>query len=227
MKLSVIIPVYNEIGTLETILAKIEEVPVEKEIVIVDDGSSDGTRELLAKYERRPGYRIIYHPVNRGKGAAIRSAIGTATGDVLIIQDADLEYDPMDYLKLLKRYHPEERPVVYGSRFLNSENKHSYHSYYLGGRLVTFIANILFGLNLTDEPTCYKLFDSKLLKNIELKCERFEFCPEVTAKVARRGIKISEVPIHYFPRKITEGKKLRWTDGVAAVWTLLKYRVVK
>ncbi len=227
MKLSVIIPVYNEINTLEAILAKVEAVPVEKEIVIVDDGSSDGTRELLKKYEGRPGYRVIYHSVNRGKGAAIRSAIGAATGDVVIIQDADLEYDPMDYLKLLSCYHPEERPVVYGSRFLNSDNRHSYHSYYLGGRLVTIIANILFRLNLTDEPTCYKMFDSKLLKTIDLKCKRFEFCPEVTAKVARQGIKIPEVPINYFPRKITEGKKLRWTDGVAAVWTLLKYRIIR
>ena len=228
MKLSVLMPVYNEKDTIHQIIEKVQKVEIEKEIIIVDDYSTDGTRKILkTDYESIDNIHIIYHEKNWGKGKAIRSGLNFISGDITIIQDGDLEYDPEDYIKLIKPILDKSQDVVYGSRFLKSDNRHSYSRYYLGGRLVTFVTNLLYGQNLTDEPTCYKVFRSDLLKNLNLKCERFEFCPEVTAKIAKQGIKIPEIPINYYPRKIEEGKKIRWTDGIEAIWTLLKFRIIK
>jgi len=226
MKLSVLIPVHNEEKTLKDIIKKVQRISIEKEIIIVDDGSTDGTRGLLRELERQDNIRVIYQNQNRGKGAAIRTAIPFVTGDVTIIQDADLEYNPNDYLKLIEPIKTDNTKVVYGSRFLNKQNKHSYLRYYLGGLTLSLLTNLLYFQKLTDEPTCYKVFDSQLLKSLNLKCQKFEFCPEVTAKVAKRGIVIKEIPISYYPRSIAEGKKIRWRDGFKAIWTLIKYRVV-
>jgi len=226
MKLSVLIPVHNEEKTLKIIIKKVQKVPIKKEIIIVDDGSTDGTKGLLRELEQQDNIKVIYQNQNRGKGAAIRTAIPLVTGEVTIIQDADLEYDPADYLKLIEPIITNNTKVVYGSRFLNKQNKHSYLRYYLGGVTLSLLTNLLYSQKLTDEPTCYKVFDSQLLKSLNLKCRKFEFCPEVTAKVAKRGILIKEIPISYYPRSIAEGKKIRWRDGLKAIWTLFKYRVV-
>lgn len=217
---------FNEENTLQKIVAKIQEIPLAKEIIMVDDGSTDGTKTLLKNYERLDNVRVVYQSQNRGKGAAIRAAIPLIEGDVTIIQDADLEYDPRDYLKLIEPLNNNVK-VVYGSRFLNKQNRHSYRRFYFGGVLLSMLTNLLYFQKLTDEPTCYKVFDSQLLKAINLKCQGFEFCPEVTAKVAKRGIKIKEIPISYYPRSIKEGKKINWRDGLIAIWTLLKYRIIK
>lgn len=223
MKLSVIMPVYNEKKTILEIIEKVQQVAINKEIIIVDDCSTDGTREIL-KTVKADNIKLILHEANAGKGRAIRTGLAHVSGEITIIQDGDLEYDPNDYIKLIKPIQEKRHRVIYGSRFLLKENKHSHIQYLIGGQLVTFITNILFGQKLTDEPTCYKVFESQLLKSINLKCERFEFCPEVTAKVAKKGIKIKEIPINYYPRKMHEGKKIRWYDGAEAIWTLLKYR---
>ena len=225
MLLSVLIPAYNEVKNIQKILKKIGEVNIPKEIVVVDDGSTDGTRELLLQL-RSDEITVIFHEKNQGKGGAIKTAIQHATGNIIIIQDADLEYDPQDYYKLIPLIANGQEKVVYGSRFLNKKNKHSYISFLWGGQVVTWITNILYNQNLTDEPTCYKVFDATLLKSIKLNCTGFEFCPEVTAKVAKKGYKIPEIPINYFPRSISEGKKINWKDGVEAIWVLLKYRFV-
>lgn len=225
MLLSVLIPAYNEVHNIQNILNKIGEVNIPKEIIIVDDGSTDGTRELLNTL-KSDTIKVIFHEKNQGKGGAIRTAIEHSTGDIIIIQDADLEYDPQDYYKLIPVIESGKEKVVYGSRFLNKQNKHSYFSFFLGGQVVTWITNILYFQSLTDEPTCYKVFDAKLLKSIKLNCTGFEFCPEVTAKIAKLGYKIPEVPISYYPRSISEGKKINWKDGVEAIWVLFKYRFV-
>lgn len=226
MILSVIVPVYNEVNNIDLIIKRIQDVDIPKEIILVDDGSSDGTRDKLKAYMDRPGFKVIFHEKNRGKGAALRTGIEQVEGDVSIIQDADQEYDPQDYLKLVPPVASGQHKVMYGSRFLGRENKHSYWYFYFGGQVVTWFANILYNQRLTDEPTCYKVFDSKLLKAIPLNCEGFEFCPEVTAKVAKLGYKIPELPISYAPRTHEEGKKINWKDGIIALWTLLKYRFV-
>lgn len=226
MLLSVLIPAYNEIRSIDAIIAKIQAVAIDKEIIIVDDGSTDGTRERLATYAAVPNVRVIHHEKNQGKGAAIRTAISHIRGDIAIVQDADLEYEPEDYLKLVPVITDEGEKVVYGSRFLNPENRHSYFSFYLGGQVVTLLTNMLYNQRLTDEPTCYKVFERKFLQSIPLTCTGFEFCPEVTAKVAKRGIRIKEVPINYYPRSVAEGKKISWFDGLEAIWVLLKYRFI-
>lgn len=225
MLLSVLIPAYNEINNIQNILNKIGEVTIPMEIIVVDDGSTDGTRELLNTL-KSDKIKVVFHEKNQGKGGAIRTAIAHSKGDIIIIQDADLEYDPQDYYKLIPVIESGKEKVVYGSRFLNKQNKHSYFSFFLGGQVVTWITNLLYWQNLTDEPTCYKVFDAKLLKSIKLNCTGFEFCPEVTAKIAKLGYKIPEVPISYYPRSISEGKKINWKDGVEAIWVLLKYRFV-
>lgn len=225
MLLSVLIPAYNEINNIQNILEKIGEVNIPMEIIVVDDGSTDGTRELLNSL-KSDKIKVVFHEKNQGKGGAIKTAIEYSKGDIIIIQDADLEYDPQDYYKLIPVIESGKEKVVYGSRFLNKQNKHSYFSFFLGGQVVTWITNILYFQNLTDEPTCYKVFDAKLLKSIKLNCTGFEFCPEVTAKIAKMGYKIPEVPISYYPRSISEGKKINWKDGVEAIWVLFKYRFV-
>jgi len=224
MKLSVLVPIFNEEDTLEEMIKRVRDVPIEKEIIMVDDGSTDGSIEILKKYENIKNIKIIYHEENLGKGACIRTAREHISGDIVIIQDADLETDPNDYLKLIKPIENKETKVIYGSRFLNPENKRTYGAFYFGGLLVTSVANILFIQRLTDEPTCYKVFDADFFKSIPLNCRRFEFCPEITAKIAKKGIKIKEIPINYYPRSVKNGKKLRWTDGLEAIWTLIKYR---
>lgn len=229
--LSVIIPLYNEEKSVTIVLEMIAKVQlpygIGKEIIIIDDASSDNSRQVVEDYiHNHPAMNIhaIFHSRNSGKGSAIRSGIEFVSGDYVIIQDADLEYDPKDYATLLKCMIDENRKVVYGSRFLKKENKHSYQSFYWGGRLVSFITNILYGQRLTDEPTCYKLFEASLIRDMYLECERFEFCPEITAKVSRLGYKIKELPVNYYPRSIEDGKKITWIDGVEAIWVLIVYR---
>lgn len=224
MKLSVIIPVYNEEATIEKVIRRVKQAnpKLDIEILVVDDGSTDQTAEKVRAMVQ-PGLILLEQGVNRGKGAAIRTALERATGDVTVIQDADLEYDPYDYPLLLK---PMESgaSIVYGSRLLNKKNARAGWSYYLGGRLLSFVANQLYGLSITDEPTCYKVFTTSILREMKLECEGFEFCPEVTAKAALMGHQIVEVPISYYPRTEKEGKKIRWRDGLVALWVLLKNR---
>ncbi|XWW43956.1 glycosyltransferase family 2 protein [Fibrella sp. USSR17] len=222
--LTVIIPVYNEIHTIRALIDQVLQTPSVNEILIVDDCSTDGTREWLMSADLPDHVRVFMHDQNRGKGMAIRTAIHKATQEYTIIQDADLEYNPADYTLLLQVAHFQNTPVVYGSRFMNPHNRHSHQRFYWGGRSVTLVTNVLFRQRLTDEPTCYKLFKTSFLKRIPLNCERFEFCPEVTAKVAMSGIKIMEIPIRYMPRKLSEGKKIGFIDGLEAIYTLVRYR---
>ncbi|MFH0852567.1 MAG: glycosyltransferase family 2 protein [bacterium] len=230
MKLSIIIPVFNEAQTIEELLAKVQnaDLGVEKEIIIVDDCSTDGTREILEKY--RDKYIVLRHEKNHGKGKAIRTGLANASGDWVVIQDADLEYDPNDLKLLVGKAKEVQVKVVYGSRRLHHsyfKRRHSGHIFALGGIFLTWVTNLLYGIKITDEPTCYKMFKTELLKSINLECQRFEFCPEVTAKVAKRKIPIYEVPISYSPRHKNEGKKIGWRDAFKAVVTLLKYRFKK
>ncbi|MEJ2745523.1 MAG: glycosyltransferase family 2 protein [bacterium] len=226
MKLSIIIPCYNEKGTILECLQRVVSVDlgaVEKEIIIVDDSSIDGTREILQGIDHGLA-KIIFHSNNSGKGLAIRNALNYVTGDVVIIQDADLEYDPNDYRKLLKVINDGHASVVYGSRRLNKANQWSYISSAFGGILLSILTNLLYRSKITDEPTCYKMFKTEVIKGIKLECIGFEFCPEITAKILKRGIDIKEVPISYMPRHIEEGKKINWRDGLVAIKTLIKYR---
>ncbi|MCX5852599.1 MAG: glycosyltransferase family 2 protein [Deltaproteobacteria bacterium] len=221
MKLSVIIPTYNEAKTLPAILRQVIAVPVDKEIIIVDDGSGDQTPSVLDMYKDNVDITILRHQRNMGKGRAIRSAINHVTGDIVIIQDADLEYDPSDYVKLIRPIEEGEAETVYGVR---TGSRHSYLRYYLGGKMLSILASFLFGQWLKDISTCYKVFKAELIHSIPFECSRFDFDFEITAKILKRGIRIKEVPIRYYPRSFTEGKKIRWTDGIMAAWTLCKYR---
>jgi glycosyltransferase involved in cell wall biosynthesis len=225
MKLSVIIPAYNEEKTIEEIIKRVFRVllPVSKEIIVVDDKSTDKTLKILEELQNKYNLVIVRHSKNSGKGSAIRSGLKKASGDFVIIQDADLEYDPNDYEKLLKPFLQDNAQVVYGSRIMGSK-KRGKLAFYLGGRGVTLMTNIICGTNITDEPTCYKVFKKDLLDSLNLQSKGFEFCPEVTAKIAKRKIKIFEVPISYSPRAKSEGKKIKWRDGFVAIWTLFKCR---
>lgn len=223
MKLSVVIPVYNEADTILETLNRVKNVKLDKEIIVVDDCSTDGTRDILKK---TTGINLCFHEKNMGKGMAIRSALKEVTGDIVIIQDADLEYDPNDYYSIIEPIISSKAEVVYGSRFLNGKPKMN-PANYLANRILAVASNVLFSAGITDEATCYKAFKTSLLRNIDLKCRRFEFCPEVTAKIRRIGIKIHEVPITYSSRTMAQGKKINWWDGVTAIWTLIKYRIVK
>lgn len=227
MKLSIIVPVYNEKNTILEILKRLTDLnlgAIEKEIILVDDCSNDGTRQII---EGLTGsYKIIFHDKNQGKGFAIRSGLKETTGDYVVIQDADMEYDPKDLKTMVEKMITEKIPVLYGSRRLRKENvQYSGLLFYFGGWLLTAVANILYGQKLTDEPTCYKMFQTDFIKSLPLRSRRFEFCPEVTALSALRGIKIPEIPISYYPRHKKEGKKIRWHDALTAVWVLLKYRL--
>ncbi len=225
MKLSIIIPVYNEKSTIRQLLEKVTSLDIEKEIIIIDDSSTDGTREILGSTPNVNNYKILYHEKNQGKGRAIRTGLAEATGDYTVIQDADLEYDPQDLVKMFSYIRANNLEVLYGSRRLNKDNeKYAGLSYYLGGIFLSWVTNILYSQKITDEPTCYKMFKTDFLKSLPLVCERFEFCPEVTALTALRGIKIVEVPINYYPRSKEEGKKIGWQDGLAALRTLCIYR---
>lgn len=225
MKLSILIPVYNEERTIADLLDRVLAVDVgaEKEIIAVDDASTDRTYEVLARYQDR--VCVVRHERNRGKGAALRTALQHATGDFVVPQDADLEYEPADLKRLIETARERGVRVVYGSRRLHKANKqYSALTFYLGGMLVTWVANLLYGLRLTDEATCYKLVDRKVIQRMDLECERFEFCAEVTAKAARMRERIVEIPIIYRPRHMDEGKKIRAKDGIETILTLWKYR---
>ena len=224
--LSVLIPAYNERATVEELVSRVQSVAIDKEIIVVDDGSTDGTREILERLaEDDPTLTLILQPHNQGKGAAIRRAIDRATGRITIIQDADLEYDPEDYHALIQPILEGWTRVVYGSRARHPDNEYPLDLFRFGSFVLTQMTNVLYRCWLTDEPTCYKVFDTDLLKTIRLRCRGFEFCPEVTAKVRKRGEKIVEVPIRYSKRSLEEGKKINWKDGAIGIWTLLKYRV--
>lgn len=224
MKVSIVIPSYNEAKTLPMIIKKVlaQKIPYEKELIVVDDGSTDRTARTVGHFKNRKNIKWLKNLQNLGKGASVRRAIKIATGDLILIQDADLEYSPSDYPKLLKPFQDINVKVVYGSRVLG-DNPVSHWAFNLGGRLVTSITNLLFGTNITDEPTGYKVFRREVFQKIKLKSRRFEFCPEITAKIAKAGIKIEEVPISYHPRPVWQ-KKIKWYDGLAAIYYLIKYR---
>ena len=223
--LTIIIPVFNESKTIKSILGRVQDVDISKEIIVVDDASSDNTYSIVESLNQ-PNIKLLRHVTNRGKGAAIQTAIPNISGQYIIIQDGDLEYDPQDFKKLMDVVHRTNARVVYGSRIL-SHSRMSYLRYWLGGRGVTFVTNMLFGSQLTDEPTCYKLIESELFRDLNVESVGFEFCPEVTGKILKRGIKIHEVPISYNPRSIEDGKKIRWKDGFIALWVLFKIRFPK
>jgi len=218
---SVIVPVYNEAAHVDELVQAIHASPVKKEIIIVDDGSTDGTRELLKALPSSDDVTVVFHERNFGKGAAIRTALAYARGEYILIQDSDLEYDPQDYPALLKPLEDDKTNVVYGVRPDRPERG---LRFFLGAKLLTHLVNLLYGAGIHDEATCYKVIRRSILDRVELKCHRFEFCPEVTAKLCRMGEKISEVPISYHPRSASEGKKIRHSDGWQAIWTLIRYR---
>jgi len=217
----VIVPVYNEAAHLDEILRAVHASPVQKEIIIVDDGSTDGTRGKLQALPPFSDLTIIFHEKNFGKGAAIRTALSYARGEYVLIQDSDLEYDPQDYAALLCPLRDGKADVVYGMRPDRPERG---LRFFLGAKLLTYLTNLLYRAGIHDEATCYKVFRRSILSQIRLECHRFEFCPEVTAKLCRSGYKIQEVPISYNPRSTTEGKKIRHSDGWLALWTLIRYR---
>lgn len=227
MKLSVIIPVYNEAATIETVVARVLDVPMEKEIIIVDDGSTDGSGDVLTgEYLLGLPVLVLRHEVNRGKGAALRSGFARVTGDIVVIQDADLEYNPKDYPQLLEPILDGRADVVYGSRFLGGPHRVLYFWHSVGNKFLTLLSNMFTNINLTDMETCYKVFRASILKEIVLKSDRFGFEPEFTAKVAKRGYRIYEVPISYSGRGYEEGKKITWKDGLAALFTIIRYRIM-
>ena len=225
-KISIIVPVFNEIKTLEEVIERLQEVSMcglEKEIIIVDDYSTDGTRELIKDYEGM--YKVFYHDYNQGKGAAIRTGLSHVTGDIMVIQDADLEYDPADYDDLIKLIIEGKADVVYGSRLSGGKPSRSFmFTHLLGNKLLTFITNLLYNTTLTDMETCYKAFRTDFIKGIEIKSDRFDFEPEITAKVLKRHPRLYELPISYYGREYSEGKKITWKDGIHAVIALIKYR---
>ena len=231
--LSIIIPAYNEGANLAAVLRKVLQVElpygIGKEIIVVNDGSTDDTAaqaESFVSSDATASVKLLNHSVNMGKGMAIRTALPAVSGDYVVIHDADEELDPRDYIVMLNKMIDNNLPVVYGSRFLVGGRQGSRFFYY-GNRLLTSLTNMLYGQHLTDEATCYKMFSSELLKSVNLQCRGFEFCPEVTAKIARRGLKIQEVPISYSPRTREQGKKVRLRDGFIAAWYLIKFRFGK
>jgi glycosyltransferase involved in cell wall biosynthesis len=231
-KISVLIPVYNEVESLEKLLGLVESVDfcgMEKELVIVDDGSEDGTREILRGLEEsHPAYRIVYHAQNMGKGAALRTAIDVASGDIIAIQDADLEYDPSDYPPLIRLILDDQADVVYGSRLSHGgQSKGAFTGlHYLGNRFLTLMTNVLYRTRITDMETCYKAFRADVLKKIKIRSNRFDFEPEITAKVLKRRARLRELPIRYRGRAFHEGKKITWVDGLWALKALLLFRFI-
>jgi len=228
MKLSVIMPVYNEIETIREIVTRVDAVGLADEIIIVDDGSTDGTRDILpAIAEDHPHVKLILHEKNSGKGSAVRTGIAAATMDLVLIQDADLEYDPEDYVALLKPILAGKADVVYGSRFLGGPRKAAMFWHMVANKTLTLMTNILYNSILTDMETCYKVFKRELIQSIPLRAKRFDFEPEITSKLLKRGVRIYEVPISYDSREYSEGKKIGLKDAFEAVWTLVKYRFVE
>jgi glycosyltransferase involved in cell wall biosynthesis len=225
-KLSVIVPVYDERNTVAEIVRRMRavDIPLEREFVLVDDGSTDGTRDVLRQLTDST-VRVVYHERNRGKGAAIRTGLEQVSGDLVLVQDADLEYDPNDWPKLLAPVLSGKATVVYGSRF-TGERRNMLFLHWVGNRFLSLVTNVLYNTTLSDMETCYKLFDRRVLAAMRLRSTGFEFEPEVTAKALRQGVRIYEVPISYAGREPDEGKKITWRDGFIALWTLLKYRFV-
>ena len=225
-------PVYNEAKTIREILEQVhraDAIGLEKEIIVVDDGSTDGTREILKETEflNQHPYRLLFHAKNMGKGAAVRTALTYATGDIIIIQDADLEYDPSEYRELLAPIMAGRADVVYGSRLKGGKPTRAFlFWHYVGNKFLSLLTNILYNSIITDMETGYKLFRADVIKNIQIKSNRFDFEPEITAKVLKRGHHLYELPISYFGRDYSEGKKITWKDGLMAIWTLIKYRIV-
>lgn len=222
-RLSIIIPVYNEANTIGEILNRVKRVPYEKEIIVVDDGSNDQTSKILKEYNE--GIKILTHPKNMGKGAAIRTAIPHITGDIVIIQDADLEYNPSEYGNLIKPIIEGMADVVYGSRFLGGPHRVLFFWHFLGNKILTTLSNMLTDLNLSDMETGYKVFRSEILRKIKIKSNRFGFEPEITAKIAKMKCRIYEVPISYWGRDYSEGKKIRWKDGLAAIYWIIRFNL--
>ena len=233
MNLSIVVPVYNEEKTINSILDLVED-ELEKltcidgyELVVIDDCSSDSSKDVLEKRIRqKKNYTLLSHKVNSGKGAAIRTGIGVTTGDIVLIQDADLEYDPKDYATLLHPFVEGKADVVYGSRFKGEVSRVLYFWHYMGNRFLTFLSNMFTNLNLTDMETCYKAFRGDIIRNMTLTSNRFGIEPEMTAKIAKiKGVRIYEVPISYFGRTYEEGKKINWKDGVSAIWSIIKFNI--
>ncbi|MEW6412850.1 MAG: glycosyltransferase family 2 protein [Candidatus Zixiibacteriota bacterium] len=229
MKLSIVIPVYNELSTIEEIVSRVKAAPVQdKEIILVDDFSTDGTRELLENKLRDQVDQIIYQPQNFGKGYALKTGFQHATGDIVIVQDADLEYDPNEYPAMIMPIVDDKADVVYGSRFQGgAPHRVVYFWHYIGNRLLTLLSNMFTNINLTDMETCYKAFRRELIQSIDIEENRFGFEPEITAKVARRRARIYEIGISYYGRTYNEGKKIGWKDGVKAIWCILKYNLFR
>lgn len=225
MSISVIIPVYNEVRTIDEIISRVQTVPLAKEIIVIDDASIDGTRERLQEIGPAENIKIFYHDRNQGKGAALRTGFKHVTGDYIIIQDADLEYDPKEYPKLLEPLLDGRADVVYGSRFLGGPHRVLFFWHYMGNRILTLVSNTLTNLKLTDMETCYKAFSRQVLKHVTFKSNRFGFEPEFTAKIAKNGFRIYEVPISYSGRNYAEGKKITWKDGIKAVFTIIWFRI--
>lgn len=226
MKLSIIIPVYNEISTLDEIISRVQSAPIdlEKEIILIDDCSTDGSREKLKEFEDEKNIKVLYHEKNQGKGAALRTGFDNMTGQIAIIQDADLEYDPDEYPVVLGPILDGKADVVYGSRFLSGPHRVLYFWHCMGNKALTLFSNMLNNLNLTDMETCYKAFKTEVLDGVKLKSNRFGFEPEFTAKIAKKKVKIYEVPISYSGRSYEEGKKITWKDGVSALYCIIRFR---
>jgi glycosyltransferase involved in cell wall biosynthesis len=228
MRLSVIMPCYNEAATLSTILAKVREVDLEKQIIAVDDNSSDNTYQILCREAASdPTMTIIRHPNNRGKGAAVRSGLARAVGEIVIVQDADLEYDPQDWPALLQPIIDGKADACFGSRFLGGPHRVLYYWHSVGNRILTTYCNMLVNLNLTDMETCYKAVRGELARSLVLTSDRFGFEPEITARLAQRDARIFEVPISYAGRTYAEGKKINWKDGLAAFWHITKFALIR
>jgi len=224
LKLSVVIPVYNEKRTLSELIRRVEAVKLEKEIIIVDDASTDGTRDLLKKYEEQEGFKVIYQSKNAGKGSALRAGFDKVEGEIIIVQDADLEYDPKEYPTLIEPILDGRADVVYGSRFQGGTHRVLFFWHYVGNKVLTTLSNMCTDLCLTDMETGRKVFRRTVLDSFILKCDRFGFEPEFTSKVARHAFRIYEVPISYSGRGYEEGKKINWKDGVAALWFIFRFR---